>query len=301
MAHLRPLWQAMMGLGVLVIALDVTGIITPPGELWWIIGVIGWVLLAYLLYRVAPTTDTTTSIIVNPPISGRWQVHNSTGQKVPSHGTKTRGQHYAVDITHPTVAEDMITPLNPLSPRKALRGNRPEEFTCFGQPIHAMANGVVVKASDWQRDQRARNTWQALLWTVLVEGFARELVGGHRAVLGNHLVIKHEDGVYAAYAHLRKGSVRVKFGDRVETGDIIAEVGNTGNTTEPHLHVQLMDRASFDAAAGLPMVWQHFVVEGLDPAWEKHAQEPEDTALPAMPRNGTIVRTCIAPNLERPG
>lgn len=289
-ARLRALWRVMMCLGVLVIAADLTGIITPPSGLWWVLGVIAWILLAYLLYRVAPATESQEPLIVDAPVRGRWMVHNSPGQKVPSHGTTTRGQRYAVDLSHPTVGPDMVTPQNPVSPRRALRGSRPEDFTCFGEPVHAVAQGVVVQTSDGQRDQRARNTWQAMLWMILLGGFLRELVGGYRAVIGNRIVISHHDGTFAAYAHLKRGSSRVQVGEEVVAGQVIAAVGNTGNSTEPHLHVHLMDRASFDAAAGLPMTWQGCQVEGMDPSWRKHAQEPGSTALDGMPRDGAIVR-----------
>ena len=59
-------------------------------------------------------------------------------------------------------------------------------------------------------------------------------------------------GQYAAYAHLRRGSVLVRPGDRVYRGQIIAECGNSGNTSEPHLHFQLMDRRRPALAAGVP-------------------------------------------------
>jgi murein DD-endopeptidase MepM/ murein hydrolase activator NlpD len=60
-------------------------------------------------------------------------------------------------------------------------------------------------------------------------------------------------GVYAALAHLRRGSLRVRPGDRVAAGQQLAECGNSGNSTEPHLHFQLMDHPSVLLAAGLPL------------------------------------------------
>lgn len=53
---------------------------------------------------------------------------------------------------------------------------------------------------------------------------------------GNFVRIRHEDGTHSAYMHLRRGSVRVKPGDRVTTGTPLAESGNTGRSTGPHLH-----------------------------------------------------------------
>jgi murein DD-endopeptidase MepM/ murein hydrolase activator NlpD len=61
------------------------------------------------------------------------------------------------------------------------------------------------------------------------------------------------DGVYAALAHLRRGSLRVRPGDRVAAGQQLAACGNSGNSTEPHLHFQLMDHPSVLLATGLPL------------------------------------------------
>ncbi|MEH0057799.1 MULTISPECIES: M23 family metallopeptidase [Auritidibacter] len=285
---LRPVWRIVILAGLLLIVADLTGIFSPPAGLAWVLGVVGLILVGYLLYRTAPVSEPREPAALRSPVRGRWLAVNSPGQGVPSHGTVTRGQRFAVDVSHPTVAEDLTTQINPGSVRSALRGSPPEEFTCFGEPVCAMAAGTVVEAADQQRDQRARNTWQALLWMLVVESTVRELIGGYRAVLGNRVVIQHDDGTYAAYAHLRRGSVRVEVGQRVEAGEVIAEVGNTGNTTEPHLHVQLMDRASVDPAAGVPMVFRDAVLDAIDPAWEKQASEPSETALEGMPRNGQI-------------
>ncbi len=71
-------------------------------------------------------------------------------------------------------------------------------------------------------------------------------------LLGNYIVIRHGDGLYSLYAHLKKGSLRVADGDTVKAGDIIAEVGNTGMSTAPHLHFQLMTTSDPLATASIP-------------------------------------------------
>lgn len=170
----------------------------------------------------------------------------------------------------------------------SLLGHRPDRFSCFGEPVHAVASGVVVAVADRQRDQRARNSWPALLWFSTVENILRS-VGGVWAIIGNRVIIRHDDGGgFTAYAHLKRGSVTVRVGERVEAGQMIAEVGNTGNTTQPHLHIQLMDRPGFEEAAGIPMMWRGIELEGIDPAWQKYAKEPTPSALSAMPRNGQV-------------
>lgn len=90
----------------------------------------------------------------------------------------------------------------------------------------------------------------------LVESI-REITGPSR-VLGNHVIVDHGDGTYAAYAHLKRRSLRVAKGQQVHAGDHIADCGNSGNSTEPHLHFQLMDHPKVLVAAGLPVSFDRF-------------------------------------------
>ena len=79
---------------------------------------------------------------------------------------------------------------------------------------------------------------------------------------GNSVVLKIADKVFALYAHLQPGSITVKVGDSVERGQILGKVGNSGNTLAPHLHFQLMDRASPADSNGIPYVVDKFEVTG---------------------------------------
>lgn len=217
-----------------------------------------------------------------PPVRGRWVAINSPGTAVPSHGVKAYGQMYAVDLLQPA-------PGAPTRIGWSLRTRAPESYPCFGAPVLSMAAGTVVRARDGQRDHRSRDTWPALIAMMTVEAFARELAGAGR-VLGNHVIVEHDDGTYAAYAHLRRGSALVRAGGRVTAGQQLAQVGNTGNTSEPHLHVQLMDDPAPTAAAGIPMRWPALVTGGeRDPRWS--AGEPKATALPGFPENGQVLET----------
>lgn len=107
-------------------------------------------------------------------------------------------------------------------------------------------------------------------------------------MVGNHVTIDHGNGVHSLYAHLRRGSVRVAVGDRVSAGDVIGEVGNSGNTSEPHLHFQLMDRPSVMNAAGLPFRFTGIRQrEGdVDRGWSR--AEPQQAIVPALPANFQI-------------
>ena len=69
---------------------------------------------------------------------------------------------------------------------------------------------------------------------------------------GNQVAIDLGGNRYALYAHLIPGSIRVKEGDTVKAGQVIAKLGNSGNSTEPHLHLQVSDRPDFLAGEGIP-------------------------------------------------
>ncbi|MFJ8823674.1 peptidoglycan DD-metalloendopeptidase family protein [Streptomyces sp. NPDC102467] len=189
---------------------------------------------------------------VDPPVRGRWSAVNSPADKVPSHGTHGYGQTYAIDI----VAEGGVGKRE----RPGFAAvwpilRRPRAFPGFDEPLYAVADATVVHASHWRRDHLSRNSGIALAYLMLLEGSIREM-GGAGWIIGNHLVLDLGDGVYALYAHLRRGSLAVRPGDRVRAGQEVARCGNSGNSTEPHVHFQLMDGPDPDSAVGLPFRWR---------------------------------------------
>jgi murein DD-endopeptidase MepM/ murein hydrolase activator NlpD len=196
-----------------------------------------------LYFRVG--TVRAAPIGVRPPVSGRWWALNAPGDKVPSHGLHAYGQTYAVDLVDVgDGAWDLQLGWWPAT-------RPPEDLPGFGRPVLAPADGTVVRVRDGARDHRTRTSWPGLLmW--LAESAVREL-GGPGRLMGNHVVIELGPGVYAVVAHLRRGSATVHVGDRVRAGEPIAACGNSGSSTEPHVHVQLMDHPRASIAAGLPM------------------------------------------------
>lgn len=186
---------------------------------------------------------------VAPPVTGRWSALNSPADRTPSHGVHAHGQTYAIDILAEPApgARPGFHWLWPIA-------RRPEVFPAFDEPILAVADATVVRAVDGQRDHLSRNSLAGLLYLMLIEGSVREMAGLRR-ILGNHLILDFGNGTYAAYAHLRRGSLAVREGDRVHAGQLIARCGNSGNSSEPHLHFQLMDGPDPDAARGVPFTW----------------------------------------------
>ncbi len=126
---------------------------------------------------------------------------------------------------------------------------RSEDFPAFGAPLFAVADATVVHAEDGQRDHLSRNSLPAFLYLLVFEGVARVLAGARR-IVGNHLILDLGNGTYAVYAHLRRGSLTVRAGDRVTAGQRLARCGNSGNSTEPHVHFHLMNGPDLDTARG---------------------------------------------------
>ncbi|GAA4236669.1 murein DD-endopeptidase MepM/ murein hydrolase activator NlpD [Streptosporangium album] len=194
------------------------------------------------------------AVEVGLPVTGRWSALNSPADKVPSHGTHGYGQSYAIDIV--AEPEDQARPRFGWWP--VVRRNR--DFPAFGAPLLAVADATVVRATDRHRDHLSRNSFPALLYLVF-EGMFRDM-GGPGRVVGNHIVLDLGDGTYAMYAHLQRGSLAVREGDRVRAGRPLARCGNSGNSTEPHVHFQLMDGPDLDVAHGVPFSWRGVGVPG---------------------------------------
>jgi murein DD-endopeptidase MepM/ murein hydrolase activator NlpD len=79
---------------------------------------------------------------------------------------------------------------------------------------------------------------------------------------GNHVVLDLGGGHYAFFAHLQKGSVTVEPGDRVHRGEVLGLLGNSGNTSAPHLHFHLMDGPSVLGSDGLPYTYDRLGLAG---------------------------------------
>lgn len=115
------------------------------------------------------------------------------------------------------------------------KGTSNEDYFAWSQPVLAPADGTVVVASDGVPDNVPQKAAPGNLY-------------------GNFVVIEHGPGEFTLLGHLRAGSLMIKAGDAVVKGQRIARVGNSGMSTEPHLHFQLMDTGDWHTANGLPMV-----------------------------------------------
>jgi Peptidase family M23 len=116
-------------------------------------------------------------------------------------------------------------------------GARNEQYHAWNRRVFAPAAGTVVEVRNDVRDNAPR-----------VETNADQPTG-------NHVILDLGGGEYAVLAHLRQGSVRVQAGERVRRGQPLGRVGNSGNSSEPHLHFHLQDTPTPLSGIGLPVVF----------------------------------------------
>jgi murein DD-endopeptidase MepM/ murein hydrolase activator NlpD len=124
-----------------------------------------------------------------------------------------------------------------------------KNYRAYGQEIHAVADGVVTQVGDGI----PQNTPGAKSLAVPI---TLETVGG------NHVIMEIGNELFAFYAHMQPGSLRVKVGDKVRRGQVLGLLGNTGNSSEPHLHFQICSANSELGSEGLPYAFASFEVQG---------------------------------------
>lgn len=198
------------------------------------------------------------AVVLEFPFRGRWVVQNSPARRVPSHGTYAFGESHAIDF----VAVDEHGRSAPRGWRSLVATEPAEIFHGFGKPILAPLSGTVVLTHDGEPDHEARRSQLALLPYAM--GQAKRIREGIPAIAGNHVVIAaRPGGPYVLLAHLRRGTVQVHPGQRVQAGEPVAECGNSGNSTEPHVHVQVSDSTDWPHANGIPLAFHH----PGNPAW----------------------------------
>lgn len=192
-----------------------------------------------------PVPVATESVVIGPPLrGGPWLAANgpadASGHRralVPVGGVPAIAQRFAIDYVK--VGDN----------EKTFSGDslKNESYYAEGNDALAVANGTVVATKDGIPENVPGINSRAVPITL-------ETVGG------NHVIIDLGGGRYAFYAHLRPGSLRVKVGDRVTRGQVIGLVGNTGNSTEPHLHFHIADANSPLGSEGIPYRYDSFEI-----------------------------------------
>jgi hypothetical protein len=184
---------------------------------------------------------------IGPPLRGDgWYAANGPSNEsghrralIPIGGMPVIAQRFAIDYVRVDTAG------------RTVNGDRANNANFYAQNADAIAvaDGIVVATKDSIPENVPGPTSRAVPITL-------ETVGG------NFVILDIGSGRYAFYAHLRPGTLRVRIGDRVRRGQVLGLVGNSGNSTEPHLHFHLADSTAPLGAEGIPYVHDSFEVLG---------------------------------------
>jgi len=183
------------------------------------------------------TISTQKPVVIGPPLRGSdWMAANGPGREsghrralLATEGSARIAQRFAIDWVQ----------LHPAGGTFQGDAKDNKSYRAYGAEVLAVASGSVVATKDGIPENVPGPTSRAVAIT-------SETVGG------NHIVLDLGGGRYAFYAHLQPGSLKVKVGDRVTRGQVIGLVGNSGNSTEPHLHFHISDGVSPLGSEGLP-------------------------------------------------
>jgi Peptidase family M23 len=201
---------------------------------------------------VPVSTDRKPVVVISPPLTGEdWSAGNGPSNSsqhrrafIPLNGHAYISQRFAIDWVQ----------LNPDG--KTYQGDSADNknYRAYGAEIHAVADGVVTQTKDGI-PQNIPNQPPIVPITL-------ETVGG------NHVIVEIGSGLYAFYAHMQPGSVRVKVGDRVRRGQVLGLLGNSGNSSEPHLHFHICNANSELACEGLPYAFAAYELQGKGDGWK---------------------------------
>lgn len=178
-----------------------------------------FLVLAFLLnkqyFNAIQHPSIAESVLIDLPIKGKWIASGAGASGLTNHHDRIRSQKYAVDMAK--IGENGRLFVN--------EGITNEDSYTFGAELFSPVNGQVVHIADSLPDQK---------------------ISERDKLAGNHIIIQFQDTLFVALAHLKQNSIKVKIGDRVQTGDLLAQVGNSGNTDFPHLHIHIQNSEYYD-------------------------------------------------------
>lgn len=189
------------------------------------------------------TDQQLSKIAYQAPFEGQWFVFWGGSNLLQNYHYEIPSQRYAYDFV--VTSEGVTYEGDPM---------RNESYFAFGQKVFATADGTVVHIEDQIADN--------------------EPVGKMNAEqpAGNVVVIDHGEGEYSYTAHLQKGSVQVKIGEQVSAGQWIGNCGNSGNSSEAHVHYQVSNSSNLFEGLSIPIKW-------------------DTTVMPSSPVKGVTIST----------
>ena len=201
----------------------------------------------------------------------RYQFLNYTPVKLPIMGTWKVAQGHNGAYTHQhnyKFAWDfVITGADDKQYKN--EGNHLEDYYCYNKPVTACEKGVVEEVVDYIEDNAVGEVNLENNW-------------------GNTVIIKHNEYVYSKVSHLKKGSISVKKGDTVSSGQIIGKCGNSGRSPYPHLHFQLQG-FPYIGSETLEHPICHYLLHQNNREWLKSYEIPKEGDLVSNAEISSII------------
>ena len=199
---------------------------------------------------VVPSTELQKTELRLPVLDGPFLIQD---------GNDYYAHHRRVELNSPVVKMFNVTqhgnryaydfcPVNDKYELYENEGKNVEDWFGFGAPVYASADGTVVEIYNEAIDFN--------IGSVNID--YGEALSNHALLYGNYIIIDHHNGEYSGFMHLKQGSVKFKVGDKVKQGDLIAEIGNSGDASEPHLHYQLTDATTLLNSNGIPVYFTDY-------------------------------------------
>lgn len=204
------------------------------------------------------------AIVISPPLRGSgWVDGNGCCLEIGPHRFVTNPMNGTLDPSETFAIDWVQVDAHGLAYRTD--GKKPEDWVGYGAEILAVAPGTVVEVVGNLPDVTPGKNPDGLTIP---------------QIAGNRVIIDMGSGHYAMYAHLAPGSIQVHVGDYVRQGQQLGLLGNTGNSSAPHLHFQVMDRPSSLDDTSLPFVFDHMNLEGRVPLDLGALDENTDKKIP---------------------
>lgn len=219
--------------------------------------------IEYALTIAEIAVNDAPTVVLGPPLVGKGYIAGDgccdsirhVRALLPLDGRFTLAQRFAIDWEQADAQNRLV-----VGDTRTL-GN----YTIFGKEVLAVADGTVVAA---------RNDLPEQVPGALPRNLPLDQADG------NFVVLDIGGGAYVLFAHMQPGSVTVTTGARVKRGDVLGNVGNTGNSQAPHLHLHVMDGPSPLLASGLPYVIDAFTLTAIDQAGTADFDKAEATGSP---------------------
>jgi hypothetical protein len=226
----------------------------------------GIAFVAYSAKQTPRQASFSNVVLARAPFDGDWLISWGGENPKDNHHIGSPPQDRAVDIRK--ILEG--------SGNQTSRGDpkRNDSYGCWAQPIYSPIDGVVE---------------------VAVDGVPDNIPGelNRPSALGNYVMVRSAEGFVVVLAHFKQSSIAIRAGAKVKVGDFLAQCGNSGNSTEPHLHMHVQSDISMQRSVARQMVFPSLVVDGVPRAdytpkkGDIISNGPKEPNQPAQPTPGS--------------